>query len=331
MKKFSLPAFLTVIVFCAINIPNAEAYNAEGYKKFIHYVQSIARSKGVRETTLHEAFRNAKFNYKVVVLDTKQPERSKGPGFQKYKDRVVSVKRINAAKQKLYENRQLLADLERTYGVDKEILVALWGVETNFGVIMGDFNIINSLSSLAYEGRRRQFFTDELIKALKILDNGHVSMKGFKSSWAGAFGQVQFMPSTFDKYAVDYDKDGRKDLWHNNGDALASAANYLYSIGWQPNIGWGKRVIIPVNLKQVYIGKHFSQPMYKWAQMGLRYADGSQISNASYNGTLIDADGDYGSRKELYLVTDNYKKIMEWNRSTYFAVSIGLIADAIKY
>ncbi len=330
MKKISLPVFLSLMLLSGLFIPSAEAYNPEGYDKFINYIQAMARRSGVKERTLHEAFRNSKFNYKVVVLDTKQPERSKGPGFQKYKTRVVCATRINEAQAKLNSNRKLLEDIESEYGVEKEILVSLWGVESGFGKIMGNFNVVDSLTSLAYDGRRRQFFQNELIKALVILDQKHVDITHFKGSWAGAFGQVQFMPSTFMNYAVDHDDDGKKDLWYNNGDALASAANYLSSIGWQPNIGWGKRVILPTYFNRKYMGLDHAMPIHKWRQLGLKYSDGSNIPNLSHNAAVIDPDGNYGNNREVYLVTDNFKRIMEWNRSSYFATSIGLIADSIK-
>jgi membrane-bound lytic murein transglycosylase B len=195
---------------------------------------------------------------------------------------------------------------------------------------MGKFNVIDSLTSLAYEGRRRQFFTDELLKALVILDQGHVDMEHFKGSWAGAFGQVQFMPSTFFKHAVDFDGDGKKDLWFNNGDALASAANYLHDIGWQPGLAWGKKVTVPADIDQRLISKTYSMSISEWKKLGVKLADGKNMPDETFNASLIDPDGDYGSRKELYLVTDNFKRLMEWNRSSYFATSIGLIADAIK-
>ncbi len=318
MKKTSLPLLL---FFVLLYVDNAYAYNPEGFRKYINHVQALARKEGVKETTLHEAFRDIKFNHKVVALDSKQPERKKGPGFQEYKNRVVTGKRIAVAKRKLKDNLPLLSKVERKFGVEKEIVVALGGY-------MGDFDIIRSLTSLAYEGRRREFFEKELIHALKILDQGHVSKRNFRGSWAGAFGQVQFMPSTFVNHAYDLNSDGKKDLWYNNGDAFASAANYLNNIGWTGGIGWGKRVTLPVRFNPGYINS--KMPMYKWKQMGLKYADGSWISNNSYKATLIDPDGEYGSRRELYLVTENFDKIKEWNRSNFFATSIGLIADGIK-
>lgn len=321
MKKLPLLALLFLLTF----VDSAFAINPEGFRKYIDYVQAMARRKGVKESTLHEAFRDVKLNYKVITLDTKQPERKTKADFQSYKNRVVSKDRINEAKKVLQRNYALLHEIERKFGVEKEVLVALWAVETAHGSYMGDFDVINSLATLAYEGRRREFFEDELIKALQILQQRHVTKSGFKGSWAGAFGQFQFMPSTFLSHAFDYDGDGKKDIWYNNGDAIASAANYLNNIDWVGGIGWGKRVTLPVTFRQSYVG--YKQAMYKWRQLGLEYADGSWLPNDSYDTTLIVIDGDVN---EAYLVTENFDKIKEWNRSTYFATSIGLIAEAIK-
>ena len=324
MKKISLLAFL----FLTLSSCNsAYALNQEGFENYIQEIKAIARKQGVKETTLDIAFRNLKLNNKIVELDRKQPERKKGAVWQGYKERVVSSSRVATGKRKLKENLPMLKQIEKQFGVEKEILVGLWGAESNFGGYMGDFDMIRSLTTLAYEGRRREFFQKELVNALVILDQGHVSRSNFKGSWAGAFGQVQFMPSTFMKHAFDYNQDGRKDLWYNNGDALASAANYLNNIGWVGGIGWGKRVTLPPRFNVRYV--NMKLPMYKWKQMGVQYADGSWLTNSGTQLKLIDPDGKYGSNREVYLVTENFDRIKEWNRSDYFATSIGLLAEEI--
>ncbi len=327
MKKY----FILVLLFIAFHSnTSAYAYNPEGFKKFVNYIQAMARQEGVSEATLHKAFANVKFSYKAVEQDIKQPERKKGPEWQAYKNRVITDGRIKRAKKMLQDNYVLLDAIEKKFRVEKEIIVALWAVESNFGEYMGDFNIINALTSLAYEGRRREFFQNELIKALKIIDEGHFTAESLKGSWAGAFGQCQFMPSTFMSHAIDHDGDGKKDIRFNKGDSLASAANYLHNIGWQYGAGWAKRVKLPMSFRSSYVGKEITKPVYKWKQMGVRYLDGNSLHNSVLSASIIDPDGQYGNRREVYIVYDNYKRIMEWNRSTYFATSIGLIADAIK-
>lgn len=326
MKKIFLVIF--IVLFVLDN--NANAYNPEGFNKFVNYIQAEARRKGVKETTLHDAFRNVKFDFRVIAQDMKQPERNKNADFQKYKNKIITKKRIATAKQHLDENLTLLSKIEQKFGVEKEILVALWAVESNFGTVMGRHDTITALTSLAYEGRRREFFQNELINALVILDQKHIDKNNFKGSWAGAFGQVQFMPSTFLNYAYDFNNDGRKNLWYDDGDALASAANYLKNIGWEANMGWGKRVRLPQGFNSKYIGKTISLPIYKWKALGIKFYDGGFLPNSSANASIIDPDGIYGTRREVYIVFDNYKRIMEWNNSTYFATSIGLISDGLK-
>jgi len=335
MKKFCLP--LLFLIFLA-DI-NAHAYSPEGFSKFIRQTKSLARSQGVSNKTIEESFRNMKFNYKVVAQDNKQPERKtagtatiKTAGFQKYKAKIVTDSRVAEGKKLLEANYDMLEKIERTYGVEKEVLVALWGVESNYGRVEGNFNLIQSLASLAYEGRRREFFTTELINALKIIDQKQIHAKDFKGSWAGAFGQVQFMPSTFLKYAVDFDGDGRKDLWNNKFDALASAANYLHNIGWEHGMGWGgKRVILTKNINHQYLNKEYKLSYIKWREQGVKLYNGGNLPNLPNLASVIDPDGnEVGSFKEVYIVSDNFRRIMEWNRSTYFATSIGLIADSIK-
>lgn len=330
MKKNLFLAFLFFVgIFCNLN-NSAVAYNPNDFKNFVSSVKHKAMQNGISQTTLDRAFKNVEYLHRVVELDNKQPERTKGPGFQKYKRNLINSARLQRARKELIENYFLLDEVEKKFGVGKEYIVALWAVETNFGDNKGNFDLINSLTSLAYEGRRRDFFLDQLLKALQILDEEHITIDKFKGSWAGAFGQFQFMPSTFLKYAYDFDNDGKKDIWNNKADGFASAANYLKSIGWEYNLNWGKRVIAPYNLNSKYIDRNFSQNMYKWRAVGLRYADGEHFFGSSINASLIDPDGTEGDRSELYIVTDNFKRLFDWNRSSYFVVTIGLIADYLR-
>jgi membrane-bound lytic murein transglycosylase B len=330
MKKNLFLAFLFfAVLFCNLN-NFAVAYNANDFQNFVNSVKQNAANNGISQATLNSAFKNVEYLPRVVELDNKQPERAKDPGFQKYKRNVINNARLERARKELIEHYFLLDDIEKKFGVGKEYIVALWAVETNFGDNKGNFYLINSLTSLAYEGRRRDFFLDQLLKALQILDEGHIGIEKFKGSWAGAFGQFQFMPSTFLKYAYDYDGDGKRDLWNNKADGFASAANYLKSIGWEYNLNWGKRVIAPARLNNKFIDRNFSQNMYKWRALGLRYADGQHFFGSNINASLIDPDGVEGDRSELYIVTDNFKRLFDWNRSSYFVVSIGLIADYLR-
>ncbi len=328
LKLLILFALSQALFSCSDN--NGIRYNKEEYAKFIADMRARASQKGVSDATIHEAFDNAQFIPNVVVLDRKQPERKKGPGFANYKARTVTPERIARAREKLKENYMILTDIEKRFGVQKEILVSLWAVESSFGEVMGKYDLVDSLSSLAYEGRRQEFFATELMNCLTILDQRHIDKANFKGSWAGAFGQVQFMPSTFLKYAYDYDGDGRKDIWYNNGDALASAANYLSSIGWQRSAPWGKKVKLPAGFNSKYLGKEITMPLSSWRKMGVKYANGEPLANSpTVDASVIGLDYDY-DKTNVYIVFDNYKKILNWNNSVYFATSIGLIADRLK-
>lgn len=330
MKKFLLLAFLFFAGLFSNLHSSAVAYNPIEFRNFVDGVKQKALQSGIKPATLSAAFKDVQYIQRVIELDNKQPERAKGPGFQRYKNNVISKARLERARKELIANYFLLDSIEKKFGVGKEYIVALWAVETNFGDNKGNFDLINSLTSLAYEGRRRDFFLDQLLKALQILDEEHITIDKFKGSWAGAFGQFQFMPSTFLKYAYDFDSDGKRDLWNNKADGFASAANYLKSIGWEYNLNWGKQVIAPSRLNNQFIDRNFSQNMYKWRALGLRYADGQYFFGSSVNASLIDPDGVEGNRSELYIVTDNFKRLYDWNRSSYFVVTIGLIADYLR-
>jgi len=215
----------------------------------------------------------------------------------------------------------LLAQIEENYGVPAPILLALWGIESNFGARQGSYSIIESLTTLAYDGRRSQFFRGELLNALQVMQEEHIAAKDLTGSWAGAMGQVQFMPSSFLKFAVDFDGDGKKDIWENDADALASMANYLHQQGWKPEIGWG----IKVRLRKKVKDWKGDQPLKVWQKLVVR-ANGKPLPKNMPVAHLVLPDNDPDS---AYLVFSNYNVLMDWNRSTYFATAVGALADAI--
>ncbi len=216
--------------------------------------------------------------------------------------------------------------VEKKFGVQAQYIVALWGIETNFGSNTGGFKVVDSLATLAWEGRRADFFKGELIKALKIIDEGHISAADMKGSWAGAMGQCQFMPSSFFNFAVDANGDGHKDIWNTKIDVFASAANYLSKSGWNYGERWGRRVVLPKNFPENLIDRNLTKPLSYWAQQGVKLPDGAPLPSENMSAAIVAPDGTAG---EAYIVYNNYQTIMKWNRSTYFATSVGLLADAI--
>jgi membrane-bound lytic murein transglycosylase B len=284
-----------------------------------------AAKNGISERTISAALSNLSPNPKVIELDRNQPNVKWT--FAKYRERIVHPDRIKKGQEAYKNNITALKNTESLYGVPAEIIVALWGVESNYGATMGDFDVIRSLATLAWDGRREKLFTEELMAALKIIDQGHITRENMKGSWAGAMGQCQFMPTSFKRLARDGSGDGRKDIWGTKADVFASAAYYLSQNGWKRGERWGREVIISKTISSDLLGTKTSKPLSYWQSLGVRLKNGSDLPAAEgFHASLIAPDGLDGS---AFLVYDNFKVIMKWNSSTYFAASVGLIADNI--
>ena len=230
--------------------------------------------------------------------------------------------------KKIVEHADILDEVSKTYGVQKRYIVALWGIETNFGSHTGGFEVISALATLAYDGRRSAYFRKELLSALQILNEGHISVENMKGSWAGAMGQSQFMPSSFISYAEDYNKDGRRDIWTTREDVFASIANYLSSVGWRDDITWGREVIVPASVDGAALSKAKTQKsMAQWKALGLTSLGGEPLPERNLSSRLVvPADG--GGR--AFLAYSNYDNILKWNRSNYFAIAVGTLSDALR-
>jgi membrane-bound lytic murein transglycosylase B len=242
----------------------------------------------------------------------------------------VNQNRIHEGREKLAQHRKLLNKVANTYGVPPQYIVALWGIETSYGKITGGFDILSALATLAYEGRRASFFEKELIAALKILQGGHAGTDRLLGSWAGAMGQCQFMPSSYHRYAVDGDGDGDVDIWNSLPDVFASMANYLKTEGWNDDLRWGRAVVAPRAIPESLYGRDNMRPLSEWRRRGVMQASGAPLpvpaDGSDPMAGLVAPDGVGGPS---FLIYENYNVIMHWNRSTYFATSVGLLADAI--
>ena len=205
-----------------------------------------------------------------------------------------------------------------------EFVVALWGIETSYGERTGGFPVLAAVATLAYDGRRSRYFRREFLNALKIIDDGHISAENMNGSWAGAMGQVQFMPSSFQSYAVDYDGDGRIDIWNNVGDALASAANYLARSGWKEGQGWGQEIQLPEGFNKKLISSRIRKSLSEWQRIGILAKEFPQNSNLQ--ASIVQPDGEGG---RAFLAYPNYRVILKWNRSNFFAVAVGTLAGRI--
>lgn len=294
---------------------------------FAQYVAGLrqeALAAGIPAATLDAAFADIRIIEPAIKHDQNQPEFKLT--LDTYIPRAVPQWKVNQARALYRRHLPLLTQIGHEYGVQPRFIVALWGIETNFGKLTGHFPLISSLTTLAWEGRREAFFKAQLFDALRIIEQGHVSPADFKGSWAGAMGQVQFMPSSFLKYAVDQDGDGRKDLWGNLADVFGSAANYLHQNGWREDETWGRRVRVPAALDPALLGLERRKPLSAWQALGVRQLDGSALPRVGMQASLIRPDDVQG---RSYLAYDNYRVLRHWNRSHYFVVAVGTLADRI--
>ncbi len=283
-----------------------------------------ALAKGISPATFDTAFRDVQPVDRIIELDRKQPEFTQT--FWGYIERRLTEARIERGREMLAKHADLLRRVERDYGVQARYLVAFWGLETNYGDYVGDFPVIAALATLAYDERRSAFFRSHLLDALKIVEEGHISPDRMTGSWAGAMGQVQFMPETFRRYAIDYNGDGRRDIWSSMPDAFASAANFLRALGWDPTKTWGREVRVPDDFDWQLASTSIRKPLTEWQALGVRRADGGPLPRVDIDASLILPGGHTGPG---FLVYQNFRSIMGWNPSIYYALSVGLLSDLI--
>ena len=289
------------------------------FRAYIDRLWPIAQSRGVTRETFLSAFNGITADHEVIDLTKKQSEFVKP--IWDYLASAVSANRLERGAKLANVNSATLDAIERRFGVDREVVLGVWGMETNFGGFTGGKDIIRSLATLASVGYRGTYFRDELISALLILQQYHVARSDFKGSWAGAMGQTQFMPSSFQKFAVDFDGDGKKDIWTNVPDALASTANYLKQNGWQPGLPWGFEVTIPHGFDY-----HIHHATFEdWSRQGVRTADGKPMPRSGEANLFFPA----GADGPAFLVTSNYDVIKRYNNSDAYALGVAMLGDRI--
>ena len=297
----------------------------EGFQQWLKTFRAEASAQGIPDGVLDQVFSSMHEDARVVKLDRKQPEGK--VSFTTYRGNIVTMDRIRKG-QKLYaEHKALLDSISAHYKVPAQYIVALWGIETNFGGYTGNFSTLNSLATLAYEGRRADLFKKELMIALHLIAKGEVRPSQLIGSWAGAMGHCQFMPSSFEKFAVDWNKNGKKDIWTELPDVFASVANYLSQEGWNQTQPWG----IAVRIKPGHQLKHedLYQPLTHREVSALEVITHQNTAPASFEGnSYLMHPGE--PHEGTFLVFENYHVLLKWNRSRYFATAVGLLADAIK-
>jgi membrane-bound lytic murein transglycosylase B len=323
--RVSRRALLAAAPLLAVPLGGGTAVAAGGdFNGFLAGLRRDALASGIRPATVDLAFRYIQFLPRVIELDQRQPDHVLT--FAEFITKVVNPQRIEDARRNLAENSGLLQRVSQRFGVQPRFIVALWAVESDFGKTQGSYSVPAALATLAYEGRRGPMFRGELISSLKILDQGHIRPDNMLGSWAGAMGQCQFMPSTFLSYAVDFDGDGRRDIWNNRADVLGSIANYLARLGWRGNESWGHEVAVPGNLDTRVAGLDSRRPLAEWMRMGVRSVGAPLTGREAAEASLLLPDG-LGGR--ALLVFDNFRATMKWNKSVKFAASVGMIADGI--
>ena len=314
----------TAILAAALAIWAFEASAAEPFSAWLADLHAEALATGIRAETLDAALVGIEPIPRVIELDRDQPEFRLT--FAEYIDRVVSRPRIERARARLEENRTLLDAAATKYRVQPRFIVALWGIESDFGRLTGGFSVVAALATLAHDGRRSAYFRSELLHALTILDDGHVTPEAMTGSWAGAMGQGQFMPSTFVNFAVDGDGDGRRDIWGTRADVFASMANYLGQLDWRDDQTWGREVRLPHGFALALAGGDTIKRLGAWQALGVRRADGTDLPGRQLRAGLVVPDGEGGP---AFLVYDNFRALLRWNRSIFFALAVGHLADHI--
>jgi membrane-bound lytic murein transglycosylase B len=325
--------FRVIIFFLVINIITISSVTAsteDSFDEWLTLYKKSALKQGISQETLDIALKNVKFLAQVIKFDRKQPEF--------YEDTITYVNkranklRVKTAKKLLKKNNKLFKKIELKFRVEKEILLALWGIETNFGKHVGKMDIISSLATLSYDTRRRDFFSSQLFILLKLIDDKLIDPNTLYGSWAGAYGNFQFMPSSIKRYAIDYDNDNKIELKNSLDDSVASAANYINKIGWKRDEPCFFRVKLTKKVKKEYINLSARKisnrfKINKWKKKGLVAFDGAELKS-DLRAALIIPDGK--PETPAYLVFRNYEKILKWNRSLRFGISVCTLANKIK-
>lgn len=339
IKRQIRRGFVLTCSFLALVTQFAQAQEKPSFKDYVAGLKQEALQNGFDQSLVDQAFANLTYKEKVVKADKNQPEFVQT--LDTYLPKRINKWVVNRANKLYQDKKELLNEIGMTYGVQPRFIVALWGLESSFGKHRGKMPVIASLVTLAYEGRRESLYRPQIFKALQIVQEGEITLEQLKGSWAGAMGQTQFMPSSFHRYAVDYDGDGKRDIWHTEADVFASIANYLKTEGWNDDLTWGREVKLPEGfdtanaippktrgrsnwLKQWAKTQH-SLP--EWKQLGVMRVNGKPIPVRNINAALLFPDDENG---RAFLAYDNYKVLMHWNRSYYFVTSVGVLADQIN-
>ena len=323
-SKFLVIVFFLLVLF---NLTASETRAAKAvpppppFGLWLEELKQEARTRGVRAEVIEKALSNAKQIPRVLELDRSQPEFTQT--FWSYLNRAVNDKRIQKGKALLIKHKTLLDKVYQKYGIPPRFLVAFWGLESNFGQYTGVFPIVDALVTLAHDRRRSAFFREQLLTVLGLIDKGDIAFDT-KASWAGAMGNHQFIPTTYRDFAVDFDGDGVRDLWNTLPDIFASAANYLNGAGWDKDRTWGREVQLPKGFAYEFSDLKVRKSLSEWQKLGVRRVNGENLPSVEIEASVVLPAGYQGP---AFLVYNNYRTIMIWNRSILYALAVGHLAD----
>lgn len=300
------------------------ASEERGFEDWINEFKARALAQGISASVFERAFKNVRFNGEVITFDRNQSEFTKT--IWDYLDSAVSAPRIENGQAALRERGEVLDQIEARFGVEKEIVAAVWGLESAYGAVRGGHSSISALATLSYDGRRSEFFERELIAALKILQNGDVTPEAMTGSWAGAMGHTQFMPTSYLRFAVDFQGDGKRDIWSDDPtDALASTAAYLKHWGWTHGQPWGVEVQVPQGFDYSLSGERIKKSPAEWAALGIRDMQGNEVPNHGQSSILMPA----GAKGAAFMIFDNFHVIERYNPADAYVIGVGHLADRI--
>jgi lytic murein transglycosylase len=336
--KFVAPLAVVVAVFSQpVTVVTAQANPPATLDGYLQLLSARARAEGVSERTISAMTSDLTFNPRVIALDQAQPGASPTPPpFEGYRRQHIDANRIGGGRSMYQSVAGLGPRIEQQYGVPVPVLLAIWGHETNYGQYKGDFDLARSLASLAWEGRRRDLFADEFVALLKMADSG-VPRERLKGSWAGAFGNPQFLPSMYLRLARDGDGDGDRDIWNSRADTLASIANYFRDAGWRAGEPWGVRATIPAGFDRTSVTTRLSAPSCprvharhsQWKTVDEWRTAGVMPQTTISGSTMVTLFEPDGPGTPAWFLTGNYRVILHYNCSNYYALSVGLLADEI--
>jgi len=325
IKKLLLLIAILFLFFLSV-----KSYSNEEFKTWLELFKKRAVAQGISSETVNDSLKNVRFLERIVELDRKQPEFIEKT--YEYINKRIDEKRITNAQIILKNQKEVLNNISEKFKVDKEIIVALWGIETNFGINKGKVDIISALATLSFDKRRSAYFENELIILLQLIDKKIIQIENLFGSWAGAVGNFQFMPSTIQKYALNLDDKLGVDLFESVQDSVGSAANYLSKIGWRFKEIWGFEIKNTKNFDSSILttdSKNFKEQftISELKMLGFKHMDNKEFADSNKKGWIIRPDGNDGP---IYIVFDNFLRLLEWNRSLRFAITVGILSDKIK-